>query len=193
MHCAIMCTKLRTLTLHSAGFLLSLQHFWTSSCSVLHLSIASPETSYQNNHVSDKLITWKRNFHLRCCCPFVNRCSYNLFCLYNLFVCGSLFMSSPIKQWEWINSVFGWLWFFLLDVNILSKYLCQVISKSSDICVSFIWLWDTWELRLVKYLNRIWCSASLVAGNIYMGWWPCQCPTWEIRSARCSPPIRTKL
>jgi hypothetical protein len=47
MLCAIMCTKLRTLRPHSAGFLLSLQHFWTGSCSVLHLSIALPETSIQ--------------------------------------------------------------------------------------------------------------------------------------------------
>ncbi len=23
---------------------------------------------FQNNHASDKLITWRRNFHLRCCC-----------------------------------------------------------------------------------------------------------------------------
>lgn len=36
------------------------------------------------------------------------------------------------------NSLFGWLWFFLLDVSILSNYLCQVIFKTLDICVSFI-------------------------------------------------------
>jgi hypothetical protein len=139
MHCAIMCTKLRTLTPHSAGFLLSLQHCWTMSCSVLHLSIASPETSYQNNHASDKLITWKRNFHLRCCCPLWTDVPTTFF-VHTTFLCVGVcwcLLPSNSESGYSKNSLFGWLWFFLLDVNILSKYLCQVISKSSDICVSF--------------------------------------------------------